>query len=229
MIQIRNISKIFRTHTSRHIVFSNASINFQRGINVGILGLNGSGKTTLLRLISGAILPNSGTITKSVRVSWTLGFGGGFHGSLTGRENLRFISRIYGADIKKVTRFVEGFTELGKFMDIPFRTYSSGMRAKLAFGLSMAIEFECYLIDEITAVGDASFNYKCQQALDERRSRANVIVVSHNPQTILKMCDTVAVIHKNALVPFDSMQEGVEFYNDTYIQSKHNLSSLENL
>jgi hypothetical protein len=135
---------------------------FDTSRSYGLLGVNGAGKTTTLRLIAGTELPNSGTVRRSVRVSWPLGFAGGFHPLMSGRENVHFVARVYGADVRRVTNFVEDFAELGEYIDLPFKTYSSGMMARLAFGLSMAIEFDVYLVDEITAVGDARFQNRCQ-------------------------------------------------------------------
>ena len=156
---------------------------------MGILGLNGQGKSTLIRIISGSERPDSGTVTRRSRVSWPIGFTGGFNGSLTGRENLRFTSRIYGANIQEVTEFVEDFTELGPYMDMPVKTYSSGMRSKLAFGLSMSIGFDFYLIDEAWSVGDASFRAKAEKLFEARKAHATLVVVSHNVATIRKNCD----------------------------------------
>ena len=212
MIELHNITKSFHTEQGRHFVLKDVSLHFPYHVNVGILGPNGSGKSTLLKLISGGLLPDQGEIIRRANISWPLGFAGGFHGSLTGRENLRFICRIYKADIRKVLDFVVEFSELGKFMDVPIKAYSTGMRAKLAFSLSMAIEFECYLIDEITAVGDAAFRKKAEDAFQERRERATLLVVSHNPGTIAKLCDKVAVIEDAKVTLFESKLEGIQYY-----------------
>ena len=155
MIALHNIAKSYPLPRGKKVVLDDVNITFRPGENMGILGLNGAGKSTLMRIIGGAELPDSGKVVRKSRVSWPIGFAGGFHGSLTGRENLRFTSRIYGSDIRKVTEFVEDFSELGPYMDMPVRTYSSGMKSKLAFGLSMAIGFDFYLIDEAYSVGDA--------------------------------------------------------------------------
>lgn len=220
MIELRGITKSFATKQGRHYVLNDINLNFVRGVNMGVLGLNGSGKSTLLRLISGEIFPDKGEIIRRARISWPLGFAGGFHGSLTGRENLRFISRIYGADIAKVTQFVEEFSSLGTYLENPLKTYSTGMRAKLAFGLSMAIDFDCYLIDEITAVGDMTFQKKCEATFAERRSNSTLIVVSHNPRTIIKLCDKVAIIHNKSIHIFESVQEGIKFYNYSSVEAR---------
>lgn len=153
MIRLRNVTKTYRMKAGRRLILDDLSVDFVPGVNVGILGRNGAGKSTLMRILGGAITPDHGTVERTSRVSWPIGFSGCFHGSLTGRENLRFVCRIYKADIRQVTSFVEEFTELEDYLDMPVKTYSSGMAAKLAFGLSMAIGFDFYLIDELTAVG----------------------------------------------------------------------------
>lgn len=179
---------------------------------MGILGLNGQGKSTLIRIISGAERADSGTVTRKGRVSWPIGFTGGFNGSLTGRENLRFTSRIYGADIREVTNFVEAFSELGPYMDMPVKTYSSGMRSKLAFGLSMAIGFDFYLIDEAYSVGDASFRAKAEKLFEARKAHATLIVVSHSVATIRKNCDRAAVLHNGVLSEYETLGDALRVY-----------------
>ena len=140
---------------------------FEEGVSVGILGRNGAGKSTLLRILGGAEQPDSGRVIRKGRVSWPIGFSGGFNGSLTGEENARFVARIYDADIDRVIEFAKDFAEIGDYFQMPVRTYSSGMKARLAFGLSMAIDFDTYLVDEVTAVGDATFQERCREAFAE--------------------------------------------------------------
>lgn len=213
MIELRNINKSYPlSRFGRRQVLHNASITFRPGVNMGILGLNGQGKSTLIRILSGAERPDSGTVTRKGRVSWPIGFTGGFNGSLTGRENLRFTSRIYGADIWEVTDFVEAFSELGPYMDMPVKTYSSGMRSKLAFGLSMAIGFDFYLIDEAWSVGDASFQAKAEKVFRERKAHATLIVVSHSVATIRKNCDSAAVLHNGLLTVYDKLEDALRVY-----------------
>ena len=199
MIELRNINKSYPLpRHGRKEILHNASITFRPGVNMGILGLNGQGKSTLIRIISGAERPDSGIVTRKGRVSWPIGFTGGFNGSLTGRENLRFTSRIYGADIREVTDFVEAFSELGPYMDMPVKTYSSGMRSKLAFGLSMAIGFDFYLIDE--------------KVFKERKAHATLSVVSHSVATIRKNCDRAAVLHNGVLSEYDTLGDALRVY-----------------
>lgn len=213
MIELYNVNKFYRLPCGkRNDVLRNVSITFRPGVNMGILGLNGQGKSTLIRILSGAERPDSGTVTRRGRVSWPIGFTGGFNGSLTGRENLRFTSRIYGADISEITNFVEDFSELGPYMDMPVKTYSSGMRSKLAFGLSMAIGFDFYLIDEAWSVGDASFQAKAEKVFRERKAHATLIVVSHSVATIRKNCDSAAVLHNGLLTVYDKMEDALRVY-----------------
>src|ERR1700722_20531764 len=153
MIRLENVTKAYVTDGHRKVVLDNASVQIDTSLAYGIFGPNGAGKSTTLRLIAGTELPNSGRIRKDVRTSWPLGFAGGFHPQMTGRENITFVARIYGADVRHVIEFVEYFADLGHHLDLPVRTYSPGMQARLSFGLSMAIEFDCYLVDEIIAVG----------------------------------------------------------------------------
>ena len=214
MIELRHIYKTYKIKKQRRIILRDLEYKFEPGVNVGILGRNGAGKSTMIRLIGGEEAPDSGQIIRGSRVSWPIGFGGCFHGQLTGRENLRFVSRIYGTSISKVTKFVEDFSELGAYMDMPINTYSSGMRAKLSFGLSMALEFDYYLIDEVTAVGDASFKSKSQAIFDERRSSATLLVVSHSVGTIKRYCDKALVLDEGQLLSFSNIDQAVAFYEE---------------
>jgi capsular polysaccharide transport system ATP-binding protein len=215
MIELNHVTKFYKLpHGDRKIVLDNISFIFQEGINMGILGLNGAGKSTLMRLICGSEKPDGGFVRRSSRISWPIGFSGGFHGSLTGRENMRFTCRIYGEDINKVTRFVESFTELGSYMDMPIRTYSSGMRAKLAFGLSMAIGFDFYLIDEGFAVGDASFRARSEQVFQERKAHATLLIVAHSTSLIKKNCDNAVVLKDGHLQQFNTLEEALKRYGD---------------
>ena len=213
MIQLDRVFKFYRTSGHTKIVLDHVSTVFQTGRSYGLLGVNGAGKSTLLRLIAGTELPNSGRIRRSCRVSWPLGFAGGFHPQMTGRENVKFVARAYGENVTNVLDFVEDFSELGDYIDAPYRTYSSGMAARLAFGLSMAVEFDCYLIDEITAVGDARFQARCKAAFDRRKQNADMIMVSHSMPTIKEYCDHGAVLVDGQLIMFDSVDRAIEMYN----------------
>jgi len=213
MIQLDRVFKFYRTGGHVKIVLDHVSIVFQSGRSYGLLGVNGAGKSTTIRLIAGTELPNAGKIRRSVRVSWPLGLAGGFHPLMTGRENVKFVARAYGENVGKVIDFVEDFAELGDYMDIPVKTYSSGMGQRLAFGLSMAVEFECYLIDETLAVGDARFQAKCRRLFDRRRANADLIVVSHSMETIKDYCDHAAVLVDGQMIMFESVERAIEMYN----------------
>jgi capsular polysaccharide transport system ATP-binding protein len=212
MIRLSRVSKSYRTENHRKVVLDDVTYSFDTRHTYGIFGSNGAGKSTLLRLIGGTELPNSGQIFRDLRISWPLGFGGGFHPLMTGRENLKFVSRIYGANLRRVIDFVDYFSELGNYLDMPVSTYSSGMAARLAFGLSMAIDFDCYLVDELTAVGDARFGLRCRQAFDEKRGRSSMIMVSHDIGTIKAYCDRGLVLYRGKLVAFGHIDDAIEFY-----------------
>lgn len=212
MIRFCNVSKHFRTQQHRKMILDRVSVEFLPGYSYGILGVNGAGKSTTMRMIAGTILPNGGRIWKNLRVSWPLGFSGGFHPAMTGRENLNFVARAYGEDVRRVASFVEDFAELGDYINAPVRTYSSGMGARLAFGLSMAIEFDCYLVDEITAVGDARFQKKCQIAFENRQKNADIIMISHGMDTIKSYCDRGMLLVDGRLMVFDKVNDAIEAY-----------------
>ena len=214
MIRLRNVTKTYRMKAGRRLILDDLSVDFVPGVNVGILGRNGAGKSTLMRIIGGAITPDRGTVERTSRVSWPIGFSGCFHGSLTGRENLRFVCRIYKADIRQVTSFVEDFTELEDYLDMPVKTYSSGMAAKLAFGLSMAIGFDFYLIDEAYSVGDAAFQAKGERVFQERKASSTLIVVSHSVSTIRKNCDNAAVLFEGKLMCFANLEDALTRYQE---------------
>jgi capsular polysaccharide transport system ATP-binding protein len=212
MIELDRISKTYATKTGVNVVLDQVSFSFPARTNIGILGRNGAGKSTLLRIIAGTELPDSGAVHRQGVVSWPIGFAGGFNGSLSGEENCRFVARIYGAAIDDVVGFTMDFAELGEYFYMPVKTYSSGMRARLAFGLSMAIEFDAYLVDEVTAVGDANFQAKCRKAFAERSGRSSVIIVSHQISTVRDYCERCAVLIDGRLVNFDSVEAAQAAY-----------------
>jgi capsular polysaccharide transport system ATP-binding protein len=212
MIEIQNLRKGYRTRQGWRIVLDNINLRIGKTEKLGILGRNGAGKSTMIRMISGAELPSSGRISRKMRVSWPLAFGGAFQGSLTGMDNLRFICRVYGTDPKIAEPFVQDFSELGYYLREPVKTYSSGMRARLAFALSMAIDFDCFLIDEVIAVGDNRFHAKCHDELFQKRKDRSLIIVSHDPHYIREHCDRAAVLVKGRLHTFDNIDTAYDFY-----------------
>ena len=213
MIELQGVSKWYRVKGARHYILRDVTCVFPKG-SVGILGRNGAGKSTMVRLLGGTEMPSEGRVVHKARVSWPLGLSGSFQGRLTGRENCSFVCRIYGHDRLRVVGFVEEFSQLGRFLDMPVQTYSSGMRARLGFALSLAIEFEVYLIDEVTEVGDADFRKKCRAALEERRERSSVIIVSHSPKTIRELCQSVALLKDARLEWYQDVQAGLAAYED---------------
>ncbi len=213
MIQLLDVFKFYKTERHSKVILDHVSMVFDTSYSYGLLGVNGAGKTTTLKVIAGTELPNSGRVRRTVRVSWPLGFGGGFHTAMTGRENVHFVARIYGADPRKAAMFVEEFSELGDYFDAPVKTYSSGMGARLAFGMSMAIDFDVYLIDEITGVGDMRFQKRCQEAFEQRRKNSSVIFVSHSMQAVADYCDRGGVLVDGRLFMFDSVAKAIEMYN----------------
>lgn len=215
MIKIENLTKSYRTPQGRHYVFKDLNIEIPSGKSVALIGRNGAGKSTLLRMIGGIDRPDSGSITTDKTISWPVGLSGGFQGSLTGRENVKFVARLYAKqeELKEKVAFVEEFAELGKYFDMPIKTYSSGMKSRLGFGLSMAFEFDYYLVDEITAVGDANFKKKCSNIFKEKSQRSNILMVSHSLNSLKEHCDLAIYIKRNNDVEvFGDVQKCIECY-----------------
>lgn len=215
MVELVNISKTYKLKGIRKVIFESLCVRFEKGRNMAIMGPNGAGKSTLLRLIAGTEQPDSGRIIRNVNVSWPLGFAGGFNGSMTGLENVRFVSRIYGQETERIIDYVYEFSELGKSMRLPIKTYSSGMKARLAFGLSMAIDFDCYLIDEITAVGDANFKRKSKAALEQKLDHSRIIMVSHSMETIKSYCDCGLLLTHEGLSYHDDVESLLAAYKES--------------
>lgn len=213
MIRLEHVYKTYPTIAGPNVVLDDVCVAFPEHESVGILGRNGAGKSTLLRIISGVEKPDSGQVSRTGRVSWPLGFAGGFSPSLSGEENCRFVARIYGESVDRVVASARDFAELGDYFYMPVRTYSSGMRARLAFGLSMAVDFDVYLVDEVTAVGDKQFQEKCRRAFAARQERSSVIIVSHNLSVIRSYCKRCAVLSHGRLRIFDSVKEAARAYD----------------
>jgi len=212
MIEIDNVSKVYSTRFGRRTVLDGINLRLEPGRNVGILGRNGAGKSTLIRLLSGAERPTTGHIRRHMSVSWPLAFGGAFQLHLTGLDNLKFICRVYGVDYKPLVPFVEGFTELGVYFREPVSHYSVGMVTRLAFALSMAIEFDCFLIDEVMVVGDRRFHDRCHEQLFHKRKDRAFILVTHDPNVIKLYCERACVLHQGRLTEFESVDEAYDFY-----------------
>jgi capsular polysaccharide transport system ATP-binding protein len=212
MLSVEHVSKVYETRRGPYKVFDDISFTLERGRNIGILGRNGAGKSTMIRLISGAERPTSGRIRRGMRVSWPLAFAGAFQGNLTGLDNLKFVCRVYGVPYKPLVPFVEGFTELGEFFREPVMHYSHGMMTRLAFALSMAIEFDCFLIDEAMIVGDARFHERCHYELFQKRKDRGFILVSHDAETIKAYCENAVVLSNGKLYTFPNVDAAYAFY-----------------
>ncbi len=216
MLELIDICKSYPIHhgRSQRQVLDRVNLTIKPGEKWGILGRNGAGKSTLIRIMSGSDKPNSGIVRKSMSISWPLAFGDAFQGSLTGKDNARLISRVYGVDFLNTLDMVEDFAELGPYLNEPVKTYSSGMRSRLAFAISMAIEFDCFLIDESMSVGDHRFSKKCDVELFVKRAGRAMVIVSHQVDLIRKHCDHAAIIDAGKIIFFNSTSEAIDSYKD---------------
>lgn len=212
MMRLENISKTYDARSGPVHVLRDINLAVEMGDHVGIVGGNGAGKSTLIRLIGGIERPTSGNIVRDMRISWPLAFTGAFQGALTGIDNIRFICRVYGVRYADVVDFVEDFSQLGRFLNEPVRIYSSGMRARLAFAISMMIDFDCYLIDEIVAVGDSRFQARCEEELFEKRADKSLIIVSHDPHYLRRHCKRASVLHRGELFQFDAIEDALALH-----------------
>lgn len=212
-LEVEGLGKTYRQAPGKKPLFKNLSFTVGRNDRLAILGRNGQGKSTLIKILGGALAPTEGRIDWRMTNSWPIGFGGGFQGSLSGLDNIRFLSRLYNRDFREMLQRVDGFAELGAKLAYPVKHYSSGMRARLAFGLSLAIEFDCYLIDELVSVGDARFQRKCYEELFERRGERAFIMASHDMRMIEKFCERVLIIESGRVKMFDDVREAIDIYS----------------
>lgn len=210
MIRFENLSKSFWVNGQRKIVIDDLNTALPTGRSLGLMGLNGAGKSTLMQIIAGTMHPDRGKVISDGSISWPVGFGGSFHPELTGAQNVRFVARVYGVDTEALVDFVEDFAELGPHFHSPLRTYSAGMKSRLTFGTSMGIEFDTYLIDEVTAVGDAAFRKKSQELFLARMERSSAILVSHEMGQMRNFCDAGIVLHQGKLSFFEDINAGIE-------------------
>ena len=214
MIRLENVSKTYTLDGTRQTVADRINAVFPTGVSVGLLGRNGAGKSTLLRIIAGTIKPSSGKVISDGTISWPVGFAGSFHGDLTGAQNTRFIARVYGVDTDALVNFVADFAELGQHFQQPFRTYSSGMRSRLAFGVSMGIRFDTYLVDEVTSVGDAAFKKKSEAVFNQRMQSSGAIVVSHSMGLMRRLCTMGMVLEHGDLIVFDDIENAIRRHSN---------------
>ncbi len=223
MIRLNGVSKYYPTKQGRSYVFQDVNIELPTDRNIAIIGPNGAGKSTLIRMIGGTDIPNRGEITSDKNISWPLGLQGGLQGSMTGRENVRFVARIHGyKETRKIEQQVSDFAEIGAYFDEPVKTYSNGMRARVTFGLTMGFDFnfDVLLIDELTAVGDAAFKAKSQKLLLEKYEKTKVIMVNHSLDQLRKFCDAGVVIRDKTLHYFDDLEQAIEEYQEVYVRHR---------
>lgn len=209
MIVFDNVTKVFAMNGRRKVVADRISAVFPTGRSVAVLGRNGAGKSTLLQMIAGSLDPTEGAVVSTGTISWPVGFAGSFHPDLSGAQNTRFIARIYGADSDELVEFVKDFAELGTHFHLPVRTYSSGMRSRLTFGLSMGIAFDTYLIDEVTSVGDAAFRARANTLFHARLANAGAVVVSHSMALVRELCNAGAVLENGRLTYYDDLEAAI--------------------
>jgi capsular polysaccharide transport system ATP-binding protein len=212
MIQFENLSKSFWVNGYRKVVIDDLTATLPTGASLALLGRNGAGKSTLLQMIAGTMRSDSGSITSDGSISWPVGFGGSFHQELTGKQNVRFLARIYGVDTESLIDYVKDFADLGKHFDMPVRSYSAGMKSRLTFGASMGIQFDTYLVDEVTAVGDAKFSQKSQAVFQDRMKISSAILVSHNMPQVRNFCDAGIVLENGKLYYFDDLDEAIDLH-----------------
>lgn len=213
VIRFDKVSKSYHGRKFEKRVFSDISFTIERGEAIGICGANGAGKSTLMRLLSGVEQPTSGTVTRNMTTSWPIGYASCFQTSLTGADNARFIARVYRKPEEELLAYVEDFAQLGPYFRQPVKTYSAGMAARLAFGVSLAIEFDCYLVDEITGAGDERFRARSEAALAARREKGTLVMISHDPHTLAAYCTRGAVLFGGSLIHFDDVREACEVHS----------------
>ena len=209
MIRFENVNKRFWSRQGQKVIADDVNVTFPTGRAVGLMGRNGAGKTTLMQMIGGSVKPDSGIIHTTGTVSWTVGFAGSFNKDMTGAQNTKFIARVYGVDTQDLCDFVEDFAELGHHFHEPIRKYSAGMRSRLAFGVSIGIPFDTYLVDEVTSVGDAAFKRKSRVAFTERMKTAGAIVVTHSTRQLKLLCDAGAILENGRLTYYDDVEEAI--------------------
>lgn len=220
MIKLRNVCKTFVLKGRRQVVADNINAIFSDRRSIAILGRNGAGKSSLLKMLAGTMDTDSGEILSTGHISWPVGFAGSFHPDLSGLQNTRFIARVYGVDTDELADFVADFAELGQHFKLPIRSYSSGMKSRLAFGVSMGIKFDTYLVDEVTAVGDATFKQKSEALFAKRMSESGAIMVTHSMGQVRRLCDEVRVLHEGKLHYFEDVEEGISFHEEMMEKSR---------
>lgn len=215
MIEIQNLYKRYHGPFGGDWVLKDVNLTIPNGVSVGVIGKNGASKSTLLRLIGGMDVPDRGRVIRRGRVSWPIGLAGGFKGSMTGRQNVKFVARVHGVkkSLTNLIQEVQDFAEIGKAFDDPVNTYSSGMRSRLAFGLSLAFDFDIYISDEATAVGDRTFKAKAREAFQQRVDHASLIMVSHGEGSLRQMCEAGIFLNEGRAYWYDRIDDAIEAYH----------------
>lgn len=227
MIQLTNVTKYFKTNGEKKYILKDINFTIPDGVNLGILGRNGAGKSTFLRMLGGIDFPTSGEIVSSNSFSWPMGLSGGFQGSMTGRQNVKFVARVYGKNDKEINKIIESvqeFAEIGDYFDMPIKIYSSGMKSRLSFGLSLAFDFDYLIIDETLSVGDQSFKEKAKKALHDKISQCNILLVSHSMRTLKELCKAGVVLNDGKIEYFEDIKDAIK----TYYEQNHSLIENEN-
>lgn len=220
MIRFNHVTKSYLVKGERKIVIDDLDLTLPTGKSLALMGRNGAGKSTLMRIISGTLTVDHGKVISDGTISWPVGLSGSFHGDMTGEQNVRFVARVYGIDSDELVDFVQDFAEIGKHFFMPVRTYSSGMRSRLAFGTSMGVPFDTYLVDEITAVGDSNFKRKSQAVFRDRLSNASGIMVSHNQRELREFCDAAIVLNEGKLRYFEDLNKAIDYYEKDLMGGK---------
>jgi capsular polysaccharide transport system ATP-binding protein len=213
MISLKNVSKTYHIRKFTKQALTGVNLEIHAGESIGICGANGAGKSTLMRLIAGVEMPTTGKVVRRMTTSWPIGYSSCFQSSLTGADNARFIARIYRRPIAPLLAYVEDFAQLGAYFNQPVNTYSAGMQARLAFGISLAIDFDCYLVDEVTAAGDERFRQRCDEALHYRKDTGALVMISHDPGTLRTFCTRGAVVYDSRLTLYDTIDEALEVHH----------------
>lgn len=225
MIKLQNVTKYFKTEDEKKYILKNVSFTLPENVNLGILGRNGAGKSTFLRMLGGIDFPSSGSIISDKSFSWPMGLAGGFQGSMTGRQNIKFVCRIYGKNDQETASIissVQEFAEIGDYFDMPIKFYSSGMKSRLSFGLSLAFDFDYLIIDETLSVGDENFKKKATASLKTKIESCNVLLVSHSMGTLKEICDAGVVLHEGVLSYFDKIEDAINYYHSINLQTPLN-------
>jgi len=215
MIELKNVTKYFMTKKGKNYILNDVSFTIPSGVNIGILGRNGTGKSTIMRMLGKIEFPNKGTIESKNSFSWPLGLGGGFVGNMTARANVKFVCRLYGKsyqEMNEIIEFVKEFSELKDYFDMPIKTYSSGMKGRLGFGLSLAFDFDYMLIDETLSVGDARFKKKSKEALIKKIEKCNILLVSHDMNTLRELCEAGIVVNNGKMSYFENIEDAINEY-----------------